>query len=41
MEIAIKKAYEGVESLQFKGMFYRKDIGQKSIKALHRKVPDR
>ncbi len=31
LDLAIKKAYEGVEKISFKGMHYRKDIGIKLI----------
>jgi phosphoribosylamine-glycine ligase len=34
LETAIKRAYEGVESIKFKNMFYRKDIGKRCVKPL-------
>jgi phosphoribosylamine-glycine ligase len=32
LETAIERAYEGVKSITFKSMYYRKDIGKKCVK---------
>ncbi len=34
LEAALNSAYAGVECIEFKGAFYRKDIGQKGLKRL-------
>ncbi len=34
LKSSIQKAYDGVEKIQFDGMFFRKDIGQKGLESL-------
>jgi phosphoribosylamine--glycine ligase len=32
LEAALKRAYEGIEKIQFDGMYYRRDIGHRALK---------
>ena len=34
LQAALDKAYEGVSKISFEGAHYRKDIGQRALKAL-------
>ena len=35
LEMAIERAYKGVESIKFTKMFHRKDIGRKCVRVLN------